>query len=91
MIAETSSQAPAPHSTNMTAVDTMLLECRVIMFIILANRIRSTERTASGRLKLPTGETERDYVRTYCADHLGWRRCTVARAITRFYEAQDED
>ena len=39
-----------------------------------------------GRVKLPSGEAERDYIRTYCADHLGWKRCSVSRAVTRFYE-----
>ena len=43
-----------------------------------------------GRLKLPSGEAEREYIRTYCADHLGWRRCTISRAITRFYEVEEE-
>lgn len=39
-----------------------------------------------GRVKLPSSEAERDYIHTYCADHLGWKRCTVSRAVTRFYE-----
>ncbi len=47
-------------------------------------------RCEGGRLKLPSGEAEREYIRTYCADHLGWRRCTISRAITRFYEAEEE-
>ena len=44
-----------------------------------------------GRVKLPTAEAEKEYIRFYCADHLGWKRCTVARAITRFYERVFED
>ena len=43
-------------------------------------------RCEGGRLALPSKGAEADYIRTYCADHLGWKRCTVARAITRFYE-----
>ena len=27
-------------------------------------------RCEGGRLKLPSGEAEREYIRTYCADHL---------------------
>ena len=46
-------------------------------------------RCEGGRLGLPTSEAEKDYIMTYCADHLGWKRCTVARAITRHYESLD--
>ena len=48
-------------------------------------------RCEGGRMKLPTDEASREYIRQYCDDLNGWRRCTVARAITRFYEAKFED
>lgn len=50
---------------------------------------RQTVHCEGGRIGLPGREAERDYIRTYCADHLGWRRCSVARAVTRYYEAQE--
>ena len=43
-----------------------------------------------GRIALPDAAAARDYFRTYCCDVSGWRRCTVARAITRHYERDDE-
>ena len=47
-------------------------------------------RCEGARLRLPSKGAEEDYIRTYCTDHLGWKRCTVARAVTRFYEKRDE-
>lgn len=43
-----------------------------------------------GRIGLPTNAAAREYFRTYCCDIAGWKRCTVARAISRHYETADE-
>lgn len=43
-----------------------------------------------GRIEFPDRPTAQAYFETYCGDVCGWKRCTVARAITRFYEAQEE-
>ena len=51
---------------------------------------RCAVRCEGGRIELPK-EAARDYILTYCADLNGWRRCTVARAITRHYERSEED
>ena len=48
-------------------------------------------RCEGGRIALPNMEVTRAYFDAYCGHVTGWRRCTVARAITRFYEAEDED
>ncbi len=45
-------------------------------------------RCEGGRISLPPDAAE-DYFRSYCSDLNGWRRCTIARAITRHYEALD--
>ena len=50
---------------------------------------KGTVHCEGGKLKLPPAAAE-DYIRTYCADNPGWRRCTVARAVTRFYEQLEE-
>ena len=47
------------------------------------------------QLRCEAGRFEMDacgvqYCAEYCADHLGWRRCTMARAVLRRYEAEDE-
>ena len=47
-------------------------------------------RCEGGRLRLPSRETTTGYFNAYCGDVNGWRRCTVARAITRFYEDDDD-
>ncbi len=44
-----------------------------------------------GRIALPGGAAAREYYRSYCCDVAGWRRCTVARAISRHYEAMEEE
>ena len=43
-----------------------------------------------GRITLPGCGTGRAYFSEYCGDVNGWRRCTIARAITRFYEAEED-
>ena len=43
-----------------------------------------------GKIAFPDRATAQMYFNTYCGDVDGWRRCTVARAITRFYETQEE-
>ena len=42
-----------------------------------------------GRIAFPDRDTAQMYFQTYCGDVDGWRRCTVARAITRFYEREE--
>ena len=44
-----------------------------------------------GRIALPNRELTQDYFDAYCGDVTGWKRCTVARAITRFYEDDGEE
>ena len=51
---------------------------------------KQSVRCEGGRLRLPSHALTADYFASYCGDVNGWRRCTVARAITRFYEAEDE-
>ncbi|MBE5851328.1 MAG: hypothetical protein E7298_14615 [Lachnospiraceae bacterium] len=41
-----------------------------------------------GRVELPDRAAARDYFGQYCASVEGWRRCTVARAMSRFYERE---
>ena len=48
---------------------------------------KSAVNCEGGKIRLPDAEAAREYFRTYCTDLNGWRRCTVARAITRHYEA----
>ena len=43
-----------------------------------------------GKIRLPSGGAARDYFSEYCGDLNGWRRCTLARTITRFYEAEED-
>ncbi len=40
-----------------------------------------------GSIAMPDDAAD-EYFRTYCNDLNGWRRCTVARAVTRHYEAR---
>ena len=44
-------------------------------------------RCEGGRLMLPSDEAMRAYVCEFCSNVNGWRRCTVARAVLRHYEA----
>ena len=44
-----------------------------------------------GNVKLPNGAAAEEYFLTYCANVPGWRRCTVARAITRHLEKKYEE
>ena len=40
-----------------------------------------------GSIAMPDDAAD-EYFRTYCNALNGWRRCTVARAVTRHYEAR---
>lgn len=40
-----------------------------------------------GKIALPEHGATWQYMREYCADANGWRRCTVARMLLRHYEA----
>ena len=40
-----------------------------------------------GSIAMPDDAAD-EYFRTYCNDLNGWRRCTVARSVTRHYEAR---
>lgn len=42
-----------------------------------------------GVIRLPGGRSEREYLMTYCSSPEGWRRCTIARAISRHYEQKE--
>lgn len=44
-------------------------------------------RCEGGSLELPTSTAARAYHAEFCANVNGWRRCTVARALLRHYEA----
>ncbi len=46
-------------------------------------------RCEGGEIRLPDGEAAQAYFREYCTDLNGWRRCTVARAISRHYEREE--
>ena len=48
-------------------------------------------RCEGGRIALPNQGLTQAYFEAYCGDVNGWRRCTVARAITRFYERVNDD
>jgi len=50
---------------------------------------KTTMHCEGGRLSFPDRDTAQAYFTTYCGDIDGWRRCTVARAITRFYEREE--
>jgi len=52
---------------------------------------KKTVRCEGGRIALPGAAAAEEYFRTYCSDLNGWRRCTVARAITRHYEGMEEE
>jgi len=43
-----------------------------------------------GRIELPDRKTAEEFFHTYCGDVSGWKRCSVARAISRFYEREEE-
>ncbi len=44
-----------------------------------------------GHVSMPDAETQSEYVRAYCSSPDGWRRCTVARAVSRHYERAEDD
>ena len=43
-------------------------------------------RCEAGRLALPGKREQDEYIRTFCCDHLGWKRCTLARAVSMYYD-----
>ena len=44
-----------------------------------------------GNMQFPDAEAAKEYLLTYCTAVPGWRRCTVAQAITRHYEKKYEE
>ena len=52
---------------------------------------KSAVKCEGGTIRMPDGAAALDYFWTYCCDVSGWRRCTVARAISRHYETSAED
>ena len=44
-----------------------------------------------GRIELPDRSTAEEFFQTYCGDVSGWQRCSVARAISRFYERREDE
>ena len=45
----------------------------------------------AGKLCFPDREAVMDYAQHYCAQLNGWERCTLARALLRYYERQEEN
>ena len=43
-----------------------------------------------GRIRLPDPVSRAEYRAEYCCDVNGWRRCTVARAISLHYERAED-
>ena len=39
-----------------------------------------------GSIKHPDREARNNYMYTYCADILGWHKCTVAASLEKYYE-----
>ena len=52
---------------------------------------RCAVRCEGGEIRMPDTDAAKTYFREYCADLYGWRRCTVARAISRHYEAREDE
>ncbi len=44
----------------------------------------------AGGLSFADAQTWREYTRQYCAAAQGWRGCTLARALLRQYERQED-
>ena len=53
------------------------------------NSVKSV-RCEGGEIRMPEPEAARTYFREYCCDLSGWKRCTVARAISRHYERAED-
>lgn len=43
-----------------------------------------------GRLRFPDKDAADEYANRYCAENSGWKNCTVARALLRYYERTEE-
>lgn len=41
------------------------------------------------RMDFPDEAAKKEYADKYCAETQGWRACTVARALLRWYERTD--
>lgn len=44
-----------------------------------------------GRMDFPSEDAFNDYTRRFCANNPGWRRCTIAQSLGRYYEREIED
>ena len=43
-----------------------------------------------GCITIKDDDSLREYIRNFCGSDFGWKRCTVARAVTRFYEVGED-
>jgi len=44
-----------------------------------------------GRPRFPDYEAAETYTRAYCANGLGWKRCTLAQNLLEYYRRQFEE
>lgn len=45
----------------------------------------------AGRLRFPDRDTAVAYFDTFCSCLWGWKKCTLAQSMTRFYENNDKE
>lgn len=41
-------------------------------------------------MKFPDMEARTQYIREFCANHLNWSKCTVARSMQNYYDRKEE-
>ena len=43
-----------------------------------------------GTMRFPDAKSRRDYIISYCANTVHWRRCTVCRCLEDYYERKEK-
>ena len=44
-----------------------------------------------GKLRFPDKESAVQYMDTYCASPMGWKKCTVAASLLKYYDRKEEN
>lgn len=44
-----------------------------------------------GKVEFPDMKVRDYYINRYCADNPGWKKCTIASFLERFYEREEDD
>ena len=44
-----------------------------------------------GAIKHPDKTARKDYMLTYCASDIGWKKCTLAKSLNNYYDRKDEE